>query len=202
MDTKSQQYGANINNQPKKKKVQIDCWNHDGARCNLQEKRGWKASIIFTQVILVPNGEKCTGKKFLAVFARNHRPSLDICSYIGSQGGPEAGGRCYYYRIYFNPTEFPPPRKGLEDGAFEELKSRIRAVSKESGSPVFCNGGNGAEKTFTCAHNSRNKRGNSSHCPFRFTVRWDKHGYYVHLKDLFGMRVQSSGCPWHLCNGC
>ena len=127
--------------------------------------------------------------------------TIDICSYIGSEIDDEES---FYsddriFRLYFDQETYTPPENIDDAGSssiFEKLRNEIRAVSQRYGSCVICKGnGNYNEKVFICRANHKG----TAKCPFRFTVRWDKHGYYIHL--MARPSIHCNGCPFHLCKG-
>jgi hypothetical protein len=192
---------------------------------SLHGKIGWKGSIEFPRwqfrrCMIAPVSSGMDLAKVKADFSRrnlsiyrmrgqnegtfgDYAKDRDLCSMMGRHVTIR-GHRVY--RIYFNPELFPPPTDVSEGGScstFRELCTIIRDASSTSGSPVVCNGNEGKHgKVFTCKHN-RERRGkpDSTHCPFRFTVKWDDIGYYVHLSKRNSARKNCNGCRWHLCPG-
>ena len=146
----------------------------------------------------------------------NSNFSVDICKFkyigacdwfIGNKVGLPYNSDKRVYRIYFDPIKYPPPnneRAVNECTTFYTLRCNIRQVCRNAGSPVYCNGGGKNEKIFLCANNKKrlNKSGSGGTkrecCPFRFTIRWDKHGFYIHLMD--NLQIHTNGCPFHLCS--
>ena len=146
---------------------------------------------------------------------------IDICNYIGIKklAWGQWGG---YSRLYFSPVTFPPPTdlsKGGEGATFKKLKQYIELRAEQSGSPVMCNGSSTKEKidkVFKCKHKYRGK-GTAPKlsskakkkaalivadvceaCPFRFLLRWDEFGYFIHLNKSDDAS-NTFGHPIHTC---
>ena len=108
-------------------------------------------------------------------------------------------------KLYFSEREYPSPSKvKSEQGSkiiWNRLKSYIEYMANLGGSPVVCTGGSSkCEKRFKCkaSYRKRKGKGESKPCIFNFTVKWDEHGYYIHL--LSGSRRYcNNGCAWHSC---
>ena len=178
--------------------------------------KGWKGIVRF-YVIPIEFGDADLLEKYgLSYFEEgphyNMLACLDICQYIGSQQYlgihrqyckkiKESGDRTC--KLYFPPSLFPPPTdmdSGGSNSKFHKLKSYIELVSEKEGSPLTCIvSGNGKKggyfKVFACKQKCV---GNTKKCPFKFQVRWDKHGYFVHLLASLNW-PQACGCPWHCC---
>lgn len=174
-------------------------------RFKLQGKSGWRGSILLyvkhvrfcTDVNMSPAGGYC---------------KQDICKYIGNLKDEDN----HYARdqnvckLYFRKDLCPPPNDNeMKDGGrnktFAKLKHYIQMQSRETGSPVICCGGDNREKyrhkRFACKHKywcSRERK--EKRCPFSFQVRWDEHGYYIHLLNS-PENFRPFGCTWHLCDG-
>ena len=75
---------------------------------------------------------------------------------------------------------------------FAQLKSDIRVVSHQEGSPVVCSRGDRKKhfKIFKCKKTIT--------CPFLFQVRWDNRGYFIHLLSN-PKSVPQTGSSWHDC---
>ena len=177
--------------------------------------KGWKGIVRF-YVIPIEFGDadllEMDGLSYLEEGPHyNMLTCLDICQYIGSRqylgihrqycgNGKKSGDRTC--KLYFPPSLFPPPTdmdSGGSNNTFHKLKSYIELVSEKEGSPVVCLNGRKEKhsKYFFCREN---KRGiGKAKCPFKFQVRWDKHGYFVHLLSSLNWS-QACGCPWHCCN--
>lgn len=176
-------------------------------RKSVLDRKGWKDSIVLQNMIPM---KFCDDLEDLNHYPKLHR--LDICSYIGySVDYP----RCTpldkilvpefvhddsldrTYRLYFDKRNYPPPTN-LDDGGnsieFVKLKCHIREVAR-----VFCNGGKD-ERVFTCNSNYNKREHNQPSCPFGFTVKWDKYGFYIDLLSN-PHKYTCRGCPWHCCKG-
>ena len=173
-------------------------------------KKGWRGQLRFYLIPICFDDDTILQKEGLSYFdsGDSRLVCLDICSFIGSQRFQEcqsSGGRSFKEKkrrlrsLYFPPSLFPPPvdiNSGGDNHSFCRLKSYIELVSEREGSPVICIRGDKANhsKVFACR---QNKRGGTE-CPFGFQVRWDKHGYFVHLL-ISSNWSQTCGCPWHCC---
>ena len=103
-------------------------------------------------------------------------------------------------KLYFSEWEYPPPSKvKSEQGSniiWNRLKSYIEYMANLGGSPVVCTGGSSnCEKRFKCkvSYRKRKGKGESKRCIFNFTVKWDEHGYYIHLLSE-SRRYCNNGC--------
>ena len=104
-------------------------------------------------------------------------------------------------RMYFSPTEFPPPASVADGGKGETylaLKAYIRRQASLANTPVVCTGSSKGkpEKIFRCQKHGKVIGGQRVYCPYTFTLRWDKIGYYIHLKES---GLLTCGCPFHSC---
>lgn len=173
----------------------------ESAKINIRGMVGWKGRLRLP----------VTPVRFCDHLHRTNLSSptfVDICQYIGSCDIYD--GKKYirhierYERIqklYFNQKWYKPPNDmdyGGESTTFGQLKSNIRSISEEEGSPVICSGGSKKNhyKIFTC---NKNKHGHHKKCPFSFQVRWDEFGYYIHLLPSM-KHFYRTGCSWHCCN--
>ena len=176
--------------------------------------KGWKGIVRFYVIPVEFGNADLIEKAGLLYFEEgphyNMLACLDICQYIGSrqylgihrqycENGKKSGDRTC--KLYFPPSLFPPPidmDSGGSNSTFCKLKSYIELVSEKEGSPVVCVNGQ-KEKHFKVFSCKENKRGiEKAKCPFKFQVRWDKHGYFVHLLTSLNW-PQACGCPWHCC---
>ena len=166
----------------------------------------WRGSIFLTDLspvqMDVHSGE-------IIALPRQY-DTIDICSYLGKYLYPGAYADSFspaerndepVCRLYFDPKKYPRPRGGAEK-SFNELRDRIRRQSKQSGSPVICNGGGERKRRFVCCHNQRsNGKGaeaKTTKCKFQFEVQWDDSGYYIQILSRRNRHSDhSSGCPWH-----
>ena len=83
---------------------------------------------------------------------------------------------------------------------FLQVEELLELVSeKERDHLWFASMGEERETLFKVFSCKENKRGiEKAKCPFKFQVRWDKHGYFVHLLTSLNWH-QACGCPWHCC---
>ena len=173
-------------------------WPKDEAKPNVWGKTGWKGIIRLNRMIFVNLRDvRLYGHRDLRDILEGPfaEENIDICNYIGNDSKVDS------HRIYFTPTLYPP-LKDINDRdrgrTFDKLLNDIKFASSQGGSPVFCNGGNNSEKIFCCINH---RRTGANKCPFRFTVRWDNEGYYIHFQKQI-LKCLTNGCPWHLCNKC
>ena len=125
-------------------------------------------------------------------------------------------------RLYFDPGRFvhpslvkdgktilrarkwsaPPPGSRLDYSSrriLSRLRNYIRSASIRDGSPVICNGASANDhKMFRCNEWYTDSHGKRKRCPFRFQIRWDWRGYYVHLLGN-ARRSMNCGESWHCC---
>jgi len=156
-------------------------------------EKGWKDNVLLW---LIP----IRFRDSLDNLSKLKAQHIDICTYIGYSNDMHVRDRSKKsldrtYRLYFPPQHFPPP-KNLNDGGNSIEFAKVRAHIRE-GSRVFCNGGKN-EKIFTCNTNYKARHIGPS-CPFGFTVRWDRHGFYIHLLSHLSM-YENAGCPFHCCS--
>ena len=175
-------------------------------RKSVLDRKGWKDSIVLQMIPM----KFRDNLEDLNPYSREQR--LDVCSYIGYSINYPRSSRSdnllfqdvvhdelldRTYRLYFSSRSFPPP-SNLDDGGnsieFVKLKCHIREVAR-----VFCNGGSKEERVFTCSSNYKREH-NQPSCPFGFTVKWDKYGFYIDLLS-HPHRYTCRGCPWHCCKG-
>jgi hypothetical protein len=128
---------------------------------------------------------------------------IDICSYLGYQGDEGPASQQRVCRIYFDPQLYPAPHDLNEGGntaTFNELKSYIRSAASNDESPVTCSSTNKKYhcKEFRCNKHFCNSEGKWKTCPFYFQVRWDYHGYYIHLRH-HPHWYRNCGSSWHCC---
>ena len=126
---------------------------------------------------------------------------IDICKHIAGTD-ISSDGRFHQEKriskLSFDTKFFIPPLTLIVAETtlfFDKLKSYIRSVSVDEGSPVICSGGNTKRhfNYFTC---SKNKAGHKNACPFSFQVRGDDCGYYIHLL-LHLTNLHQIGTSWH-----
>ena len=128
-----------------------------------------------------------------------------------SSGGM-IGDRNRIARLYFSPSDYPPPKsEGAKGLVFATLKEYIEQQSKLCGSPVVCNGGKNAnERRFKCQKWQRRSRDINQReqeerrpyaeysCSLTFVVKWDNAGFYIPLLKSPGC-MHNNGCGWHCC---
>lgn len=181
-------------------------------RDSLLGRRGWKGKHMLRMIPVkfCDNLESlftCSGPISL------DGETIDICTYIGKVDsdlrvdralniGPPSLERVY--RLYFPLRAFPPP-ENLNDISQSANFARVRdyLYHKNGMKCIGYGGGNKNERIFKCKSPDEQsvelirEKGKQS-CPYGFTVRWDKYGFYIHL--LGGQnRSTNCGCPWHCC---
>lgn len=184
--------------------VMIDSWNME--KGPVRKRRLQKMGSIWLAHICMPaipvdcdfyNGKPVLDKDSILELYKTPR-IVDISDYMGLTEGTYKkvgiGGR-----IYFSPHQFPTPLNlaiagSANDKVFQRLKKCIQKYCEDAGSPVVCNGGKVGSKKFVCSHKMRarkRKLDTEVHytCRYSFTVKWDKLGYYIALRNE---RKQSS----------
>jgi hypothetical protein len=132
-------------------------------------------------------------------------PSDEYDSRRSIQVGVGFGGR-----IYFSPHQFPTPLNldiagSASDKVFQRLKKCIQKYCKDAGSPVVCNGGKVGSKKFVCSHKMRKGKHYTDKqyyppgqpCKYSFTVKWDKLGYFIALRNRRNQSNCFIGRPCH-----
>ena len=196
---------------PKRERIDnydnVDKWKKQGyPRRRLLDYMGWRGSIFL----------RVREAHFSWTSAEER---VDICQHIGTLKEGDNINRVSNYnewdrrvcKLYFCKVEFPPPNGemdghggfiGRRNNAFAKLKHYINMESRKTGSAVICCGGDNREKyrhkRFACKHKYW-ENGKEKRCPFSFQVRWDMHGYYIHLLNS-PENWRPFGCSWHLCN--
>ena len=97
----------------------------------------------------------------------NPPQSVDICDSFATSE-----------KLYFSPRQFPTPADLNEAGKgaiFDSLKTYIEYASEKGGSPVVCRSHKPGSKKFVCKY--------SKDCSYKFMLRWDEFGYYIHLHN-------------------
>lgn len=186
---------------PTKKRTRIEdaiLNRGEHVRWNVMDEKGWKGRI---RLYVTPVKFYELMHLLYDINSMEYPQLTDICMFIGTRQYNEKGSRIC--RLYFDKRQFPPPssehlNEGGSNATFAQLKSYIRYVASSEGSPVVCNGGSSKWKVFTCNQKYLNKEGQKKKCPFSFQVRWDAHGYYIHLlsRDIYN---QNCGISWHCC---
>jgi len=160
-------------------------WASDSQKINYEsslDSNGRRVGVIHLAVLPVKcfsNGDPDITTEFYSPPMR-----IDISTHIG-QADPDS----WADRLYFSPRQFPTPanlNNAGNDEFFGPVKQYINQSSKQSGSPVACNGGRKDLKQFVCQVSKNKKRriGTSDTfepCEFQFVVKWDHFGYYIHL---------------------
>lgn len=169
-------------------------------KSRLLDRKGWIDHVMMWMIPI----RFCDSLENLPKLKPQH---IDICTYIGYSNDiygideetfEEIVCGTNISRLYFPPQHFPPP-KNLNDGGNSIEFAKVRLHIREA-SHVFCNGGKN-EKIFTCDKNYKTGHIGPS-CPFGFTVRWDRHGFYIHLSSTnqkYSIRG-NAGCPFHCCS--
>ena len=149
---------------------------------NSLDCNGRRVGVIYLAVLPV----KCFSNGNPDITTEFYSPPMriDISTHIG-QADPDF----WADRLYFSPRQFPTPanlNNASKDEFFGPVKQYIIQSSKQSGSPVACNGGRKDLKQFVCQVSKNKKRriGTSDSfepCEFQFVVKWDHFGYYIHL---------------------
>ena len=169
-------------------------------KSRLLNRKGWIDHVMMWMIPI----RFCDSLENLPKLKPQH---IDICTYIGYSNDiygideetfEEIVCGTNISRLYFPPQHFPPP-KNLNDGGNSIEFAKVRLHIREA-SHVFCNGGKN-EKIFTCDKNYKTGHIGPS-CPFGFTVRWDRHGFYIHLSSTNQKysRRGNAGCPFHCCS--
>ena len=160
-------------------------WASDSQEINYEsslDSNGRRVGVIYLAVLPIrcfSDGDPDITIEFYAPPTR-----IDISTYIG-EDDPDS----FLDRLYFSPRQFPTPadlNNAGNDEFFGPVKQYIIQSSKQSGSPVVCNGGRKDLKQFVCQISKNKKRriGTSDTfepCEFQFVVKWDHFGYYIHL---------------------
>ena len=86
---------------------------------------------------------------------------------------------CTANRAYFNPKQFPTPAN-LDNAdkteTYAKLVKYVYEVSERCGTPVVSRGSSRpGSKQFVCKHIKKHN------CKYRFILKWDRFGYYIHL---------------------
>lgn len=170
------------------------------------DEYGWKGSI---RLGLCPVKFPELQNDYLSL-SSNIVP-IDICSYIGTSEiriGFKIDWEQYdqrdkrICRLYFDPRRFPPPNDIKYGGncvVANELRNYIHSAAIRDGSPVVCEGATSNDhKMFRCNKKFTDCDGKRRGCPFRFQIRWDHSGYYVHLLKN-PERLVNCGEAWHCC---
>jgi len=179
-------------------------------RHDLMKERGWKGRIRL----------QLTKIKFQYLDSMYHDARLiDICNFIGGSDlvhGQPVNGRIPFVdnpnqtfksrvcRLYFDNDSFPAPKELSEGGSnktFDILRNYIRYIASREGSPVVCSSCGSKKdhyKVFACNKTYTNSNGQKKKCPFSFQVRWDHHGYYIHLLCT-KYYLFNCGVSWHCC---
>ena len=170
-------------------------------RDSIMSRNGWKDHLVLQ---LIPVRFYDDLEELFNVPYMGHKvQNIDVCFYIGHHvNHPDYNPARRVYRLYFpsnemNDDNFPPPTNLNDGGNSIEFAKLKRNIMKKS--HVFCNGGSKNERVFTCDRNYKNGQHGPS-CPFGFTVRWDKYGFYIHLLSNVNT-FTNRGCPWHCCSG-
>ena len=96
-------------------------------------------------------------------------------------------------RAYFSPKQFPTPynlNNADDCEAYTQLCAYILKTSLESGSPFVSQGSSHSGcKRFVCKYAKR------TGCKCKFTLKWDKYGYYINLYSY--AKKMKVGCFVH-----
>ena len=185
----------------------IDCWNSKTGPLKRgflrKESNGnrWLAHVLMPAIPVDCDSEGNPIMDRISIPQLYSTPGIvDISDYMGILKRPGvASERGVGGRIYFSPHQFPTPLNlniagSANDKVFQRLKKCIQKYCEDAGSPVVCNGGKVGSKKFVCSHKMRarkRKLDTEVHytCRYSFTVKWDKLGYYIALRNE---RKQSS----------
>ena len=173
-------------------------------RDSVMRRNGWKDKVVLRliPVRFYDDLEELFNMPYMELLHKEQ--DIDICFYIGHHvNHPDYNPAGRVYRLYFpsnkmpNDKNFPPPANLNDGGNSIEFAKLKRNIMKNS--HVFCRRGSKNERVFTCDRNYKNGQHGPS-CPFGFTVRWDKYGFYIHLLSNVNT-FTNRGCPWHCCSG-
>jgi len=195
--------------------VMIDCWN----ATNGPSKKGclrdlrcgsWLAHIYMPAIPVDCDydGNPIMDKDTILALYKTPR-IIDISDYMGLIKGEfkaankvGVGGR-----IYFSPHQFPTPLNldiagSANDKVFQRLKNCIQKYCEDAGSPVVCNGGKVGSKKFVCSHKMKARKRKLTtdiryNCRYSFTVKWDKFGYFIALRNRRKQSECFIGCTYH-----
>ncbi len=189
--------------------VMIDCWNSKtgplkrGFLRKMSNGNRWLAHVLMPAIPVDCDSDGNPIMDRISIPQLYSTPEIvDISDYMGLIKGSTGvtskigvGGR-----IYFSPHQFPTPLNlniagSANDKVFQRLKKCIQKCCEDAGSPVVCNGGKVGSKKFVCSHKMRarkRKLDTEDHytCRYSFTVKWDKLGYYIALRN----ERKQSGC--------
>jgi hypothetical protein len=193
--------------------VMIDSWNMEKGpvrkRCLRKMGSMWLAHICMPAIPVdcdFYSGNPILDKDSILELYKTPR-IVDISDYMGLTEGTHKkvgiGGR-----IYFSPHQFPTPLNlaiagSANDKVFQLLKKCIQKYCEDAGSPVVCNGGKAGSKKFVCSHKMRARKQKLTTdkrytCPYSFTVKWDKLGYFIPLRNRHLKRSTCFvGCEYH-----
>ena len=107
---------------------------------------------------------------------------------------------CTANYAYFHPKQFATPTN-LDNAdkteTYAKLVKYIYEVSERCGTPVVSSGSSHpGSKRFVCKHSKKHN------CKYRFILKWDRFGYYIHLsgrrRDLLDQgEIFCIGYLWH-----
>jgi hypothetical protein len=188
--------------------VMIDSWNME--KGPVRKRRLRKMGSIWLAHICMPaipvdcdfyDGKPVMDKDSILELYKTPRNYMGLTE--GTYKKVGIGGR-----IYFSPHQFPTPLNlaiagSANDKVFQRLKKCIQKYCEDAGSPVVCNGGKAGSKKFVCSHKMRARKQKLTTdkrytCPYSFTVKWDKLGYFIPLRNRHLKRSTCFvGCEFH-----